>query len=720
MYRMIYLLVFGLVATVQAEPPKQSAVPKTEKSRVVDTYHSVNVAEDYRWLEDFQQPNVKAWSNQQNAYARSILDQLPGVEAIRKQVTEILSDKTISYSSVSRRGNHYFAIKRQPPKQQPFIVALASMDKTGIEAARVVVDPNEIDPTGSTHIDWYKASPDGKLLAVSLSSGGSEAGDLSIFAVSTGAKVHESIAHVNSGTAGGSLAWLPDSSGFYYTKHLKVAPEDPEDHNVYQHVYLHRLGSPVTDDTYELGEGFPQISEIQLVVDDASGRLLATVQEGDGGEFAHHLRATDGKWRQFSSFGDGTKQAVFGKDNDLLVVTLKNAPRGRILHVPIGSLDIPNAKTLIAEGKDTIVTSGIAFWGETTVLPLKDRLYVIYQLGGPSQLRAFDYDGQPLKSPPQLEVAAIHGLMKLDEESILFGNASYTSPDAYYQYQAASHVTTKTGLSSDSATSLEDVRVVRKFVASKDGTQIPLNILLPPGVEPDGNNPCVVYGYGGYGVNLVPRFRPLNRVLMDRKVIYAVANIRGGGEFGEQWHLQGNLTNKQNVFDDFAACVQYMTKGGYSKPSKTAILGGSNGGLLMGATLTQHPGDVKAVVAMVGIYDMLRVELSPNGAFNVTEFGTVKNESHFKALHAYSPYHNVKDGVKYPAVLFMTGENDPRVDPMQSRKMTARLQAASRVGQPILLRTSANAGHGSGHSLSEQIEQSVDMYAFFFEQLGVH
>jgi prolyl oligopeptidase len=206
---------------------------------------------------------------------------------------------------------------------------------------------------------------------------------------------------------------------------------------------------------------------------------------------------------------------------------------------------------------------------------------------------------------------------------------------------------------------------------------------------------------------------------MDRKVIYAVANIRGGGEFGEQWHLEGNLTNKQNVFDDFAACVAYMTKNGYCKPERTAILGGSNGGLLMGATLTQHPQMIEAVVATVGIYDMLRVELSPNGAFNVTEFGTVKNRDHFEALYDYSPYHNVTDGEKYPAVLFMTGENDPRVDPMQSRKMTARLQAATSSGRPILLRTSANAGHGSGNSLSEQIEQSVDMYAFLFDQLGV-
>jgi prolyl oligopeptidase len=691
--------------------------PPTMQQPITDTYHGTSVTEDYRWLEDFQDAAVRRWSAAQNAYARSVLDALPGVDAIRGQVTEILSAATVSYGSVSYRGDKFFAIKRQPPKQQPFIIAMDSLDD--VDTARVIVDPNVIDPEGTTHVDWYKVSPDGKLLAVSMSSGGSETGNLSIYDVATAKMVHEQIPNVNSGTAGGSLAWLADSTGFFYTKHFKVAPQDPEDQNVFQHVYLHKLGTAISSDKYELGEGFPQIAEIQLVMDDDSGRLLATVQEGDGGEFAHHLRSVEGKWRQFSSFGDGTKQAVFGRQDYLFVVTLTGASRGRIVRVPIGTLDVASSPTVIAEGKDTIVTSGIAFWGETTVLPTKDRLYVVYQLGGPSELRAFDYSGNPVAAPKQFDVSAIHGLMPLDDDTILFGNTSYTQPDAYHRFDASTGQTVKTKLATLSPTTMNDARVIRRFAKSKDGTRVPLNVILPAGVEPDGKNPCVIYGYGGYGVNIVPRFRPLNRILMDRKVIYVVANIRGGSEFGESWHLEGNLTNKQNVFDDFAACVSFMTEAGYTSPERTAILGGSNGGLLMGATLTQHPDKIKAVVALVGIYDMLRVELSPNGAFNVPEFGTVNDEDQFKALHAYSPYHNVKDGVKYPAVLFMTGENDPRVDPMQSRKMTARLQAATASGQPVLLRTSANAGHGSGNSLSEEIEQSVDMFAFLFDQLKV-
>ncbi len=697
---------------------KPGGIPATKKKTVTDDYHGTKVSEDFRWLEDGTDPAVKKWSDMQNSYARSILDHLPGVPKLRQRITQILSAKTISYGSVTLRGGKCFAIKKEPPRQQPFIVMMDSVND--VSDARIIVDPNKLDASGTTSVDWYKVSPDAKWLAVSLSSGGSEVGNLSLYDIETGEVVpSDSIAYVNSGTAGGSLAWFPDSSGFFYTRHFKVNPGDPNDQNVYQHVYRHQLGQAVVDDPYELGEAFPQIAEIQLAMDEPTGNLLATVQKGDGGEFAHHLRSANGKWRQFSKFGDGIKQAVFGTQDDLLVVTLREAPRGRIVRVPVATLDVQNSPTMIPEGNDTIVTSGVAFWGETTILPMQDRLYVVYQLGGPSELRCFDYRGRPLPVPDQLKVAAVHGLQRLDKQSVLFGNTSYTKPDAYYQYDAVTGKTVKTQIANVSATTLEGARVIRKFATSDDGTKVPLNIILPPGVTADGSNACIVYGYGGYGVNLEPRFRPLNRILMDYKVIYVVTNLRGGGEYGEQWHLEGNLTNKQNVFDDFAACVKYLSLNSYTTPERTAILGGSNGGLLMGAALTQHPRMVKAVVALVGIYDMLRVELSPNGAFNVTEFGTVKQKDQFDALFGYSPYHHVQDGVDYPAVLFMTGENDPRVDPMQSRKMTARLQQATAAGTPILLRTSANAGHGSGNSLTEQIEQSVDLYAFLFSHLDV-
>jgi prolyl oligopeptidase len=260
---------------------------------------------------------------------------------------------------------------------------------------------------------------------------------------------------------------------------------------------------------------------------------------------------------------------------------------------------------------------------------------------------------------------------------------------------------------------------VRAFATSRDGTQVPLNIMRRSDIALDGHNPVLLMGYGGYGISISPSFNPTRSVWLEQGGVIAVANLRGGGEFGEAWHQAGNLLNKQHVFDDLIGCAEYLIAEGYTNAERLAIIGGSNGGLLMGAALTQRPELFRAVVSFVGIYDMLRVELDPNGAFNVTEFGTVQDPAQFAVLHAYSPYHRVIDGAAYPAVLFVTGENDGRVNPAHSRKMTARLQAATGSERPVLLRTNASSGHGLGTSLNEQIAEETDVYAFLFEQLGI-
>jgi len=274
-------------------------------------------------------------------------------------------------------------------------------------------------------------------------------------------------------------------------------------------------------------------------------------------------------------------------------------------------------------------------------------------------------------------------------------------------------------LRSSSPANFDDIEVVREFATSKDGTKVPLNIMRKKGLKLDGNNPTILYAYGGYGMNLTPSFNAMRRVWFDAGGVYVVANLRGGGEFGEEWHKAGNLTNKQNVFDDFIASAEYLIKQKYTSPAKLAVSGASNGGLLMGAFLTQRPDLARAVVSRVGLYDMLRVELDPNGVFNITEFGTVTDPAQFRALYAYSPYHHVHDGTAYPAVLFPCGENDGRVNPAHSRKMTARLQAATSSRHPILLRMSASAGHGMGSSLKDRVAEQADIYAFLFAELGV-
>jgi prolyl oligopeptidase len=344
-------------------------------------------------------------------------------------------------------------------------------------------------------------------------------------------------------------------------------------------------------------------------------------------------------------------------------------------------------------------------------------------IGGPSQLRVFDVGKRgtavALPNVALPPISTVHELEHTGDDDLLFQNQSYTEPAAWFLYTNKDRKATRTALVETSPASFTDTEVERTLCTSKDGTQVPINLIRRKGTPKDGISPTLLYGYGGYGISLSPRFQAIRRLWLDHGGVWAVANLRGGGEFGEDWHLAGNLTQKQNVFDDFAACAEHLIRSKVTSAAKLAIMGGSNGGLLVGAALVQRPELFKAVVARVGIYDMLRVELTPNGAFNVTEFGTVKDKAQFEALYRYSPLHNVKDGTAYPAVLFMTGANDPRVEPYNSRKMTARLQTATSSSAPILLRTSAETGHGQGTPLDAEVAENVDIYSFLFQQLGM-
>ena len=695
-----------------------AAQPETTRTPVLEAFHGVEVTEDYRWLEDGTADAVKAWTQMQNAHARALLDGLPHHAEVQAAVAAVFGAEVVSWSDVKMSGGRWFAMKRQPPKQQPFLVVADDLGQ--VDAARVLLDPGAADAAGTTAIDWFVPSPDGTKVAVSLSKGGTESGDVHIFDTATGAEVGDVVPRVNGGTAGGALAWNADGSGFWYSRYPRGDERPDEDKDFWVQVYYHALGAATSADSYELGEGMPRIAEYDLTTDLRSGRVLATVQDGDGGQFAHFLRETDGKWRQFSAFDDQTITAGFGPDDTLFVMSREGAPRGKVLRVPVDTLQVATAPVVVAEGEDTIVED---FWGAPTVLATASRLYVVYQRGGPSVIRAFTLDGAPAAGPEQPPVSSNGGLVPLGGDDVAFWSRSFVTPTAWSTFAAADGTTTRTAFASGASADLGDIEVVRELATSKDGTQVPVNILVPRGTPRDGTAACVVYGYGGYGVNIEPTSASRYRPLFDQGVIVAITNLRGGGEFGEAWHKGGNLANKQNVFDDFAAAIAHLVAQKYVAADRVGILGGSNGGLLMGATLVQHPTVPAAVVSFVGIYDMLRVELSPNGAFNVPEFGTVKDEALFRAMYAYSPYHNVKDGVVYPPTLFLTGENDPRVDPMQSRKMTARLQRAVADSPepltPILLRTSADAGHGGDTKLDERVAQFADAYAFLFDQLGV-
>jgi len=681
--------------------------PETPKKPVSTKYQDVTVEDPYQWLEQDNDPQVKAWSGAQNQRTRQYLDRLPDRAAIEKQLTEWYAKTSPSYSSLVSRPGILFAMKFQPPKQQQLLVTLTSADD--LKSEKVVLDPNVLDPKGTTAIDWFVPSLDGKHVAVSLSKGGSEDGTLHFYETATGKALPDTIAHVQYPTAGGSAAWNADGTGVYYTRFPRKGERPDADLNFYQQVYFHKIGTPDSEDTYSIGKDFPRIAEIALEAACDGKYILAAVANGDGGDFAHYLLALDGTWKQITQFSDEIKIARLGRDNALYLVSRAGAPRGKILRLPLDVPELKNAAEIVAAGDGVI----------ERIVPTSDALFVGDLLGGPSQIRRFDLNGKNETIIPLPQISAVQEMLALEDGSLLFRDISYTEPAAWFNCPNQKTEPVKTALRSTSPVSFADIEVRREFATTKDGTKVPLNILFRKGTKRNGQNPTLLYGYGGYGISMSPNFDFIRRLWFDRSGIYVVANIRGGGEFGEEWHKGGNLTKKQNVFDDFAAAAEYLIKDNYTRPEKLAIMGGSNGGLLMGAMITQHPDLFRAAVSSVGIYDMLRVELAPNGAFNVTEFGTVKDPEQFKALYAYSPYHHVVDGTKYPSVLMMTGANDGRVAPYHSRKMTARLLAANKSENRILLRTSSSAGHGIGTALSERIKQLADIYAFLFAQLGI-
>jgi prolyl oligopeptidase len=698
-------LIFLSIITITGCSKQRQTYPVTEQKPVTDEYYGMKIVDNYRWLDNLADSAVMKWTTAQNAFSREYFDKSSALPAIRERLKQIYSENMIEYYSFVFRTK-LFALKFQPPKDQPFIVIFDSPDN--LQSEKVVVDPNAINPKGTTAIDWFVPSRDGRLLAVALSENGSEDGSVHVFDVSTGKQIPEVVPRAQYATGGGSLEWNKNGTGFYYTRYPQGTERPAEDMNFYQQVYFHKLGTPPSKDAYVIGKEFPRIAEIQLSSTKEGSYILARVANGDGGEFAHYLMKPDGKWIQLTQFSDKATLSRFGK-NALYILSRNNAPKGKILALPLVKPDLNEAVVIVPESEVSI--SGIAA-GEK-------HLYVVNINGGPSQLRMYDIASKSEKSIPILPVSDVYGLAVLNNDELLFCNESYLTPASWYRYNSIDQTVTKTPLGSVSAVDYSDTEVSREFATSKDGTKIPMNIIKKKGTQLDGKNPAVLYAYGGYGISETPSFSIRRRLWLDQDGIYIIANLRGGGEYGEEWHNQGKLTKKQNVFDDFIACAEYLIDRKYTSTSKLAIEGGSNGGLLMGAVLTQRPDLFKAVVSHVGIYDMLRVELFPNGAFNVTEFGTVKDPEQFKALYAYSPYHHVVDGTEYPAVLFMTGDNDKRVDPANSRKMIARLQAASSSNLPLLLRTDSNVGHGIGTGLSTRVLQNADMYVFLLDQLGM-
>jgi prolyl oligopeptidase len=663
--------------------------PSARKALATDTYHGVTVTEDYRWLEDPSSPEVRAWVEAENRATRAHLDALPARTALRERLKALYAASSSSYYDVEHRAGTFFALKNQPPLEHPLLVTLKSPDDPTGE--RVVVDPNA------------------RREQVAMSEGGSEDASLYFFETGTGKSIGEVVPRASYPTGAGSAAWTPDGAAVYYTRYPQGDERAPEDRHFYQQIYRHRLGTPASADQYVLGREFPRIAEARLETRGDGRTLLVSVANGDGGEFAHWVRTGEGPFLQVTRFEDRVVGAALGADSYLYFLSRKGAPRGKVLRLPLATPTLGAAETIVKEGDVAI---------EALVVTAR-RLYAMAVAGGPSQVDVYEPGGRPLGRLPIPEVSSVSEIVPVGEEEALFRATTFLEPPAWYRYDRGGKAS-RTALVTTAPVRFDDAEVSRELATSKDGTKVPVNVIRRKGTPKDGQNPALLTGYGGYSISLSPQFLGIaGRLWLDQGGVFAIANLRGGGEFGEAWHAAGNLTLKQNVFDDFIASAEHLISRRYTSAEHLAIEGGSNGGLLMGAVLTQRPELFRAVVSHVGIFDMLRVELDPNGAFNVTEFGSVKDEAQFRALLAYSPYHRVRDGAAYPAVFMLTGDNDGRVNPAHSRKMTARLQAASRSARPILLRTTASAGHGIGTALSERIEQTADVFAFLFEQLGL-
>ena len=675
---------------------------ETRRETVTDSYHGVEVSEDYRWLEDSSSEETKAWTAAQDAETRAYLGSVPARAALQRRFQEILAVDSTAYDQVKRGGSTYFLLKRQPPLQQPFLVVTQDLDDA--DGARVLVDPNALDAGGRTTIDFFVPSPDGSKVAVSLSKDGTERGTVFVHDVDTGKQVGEPLDRVNTGTAGGSLAWKHDSSGFWCTRHPVPGTVPEADQEFFQDVAYHDLDSGSL--TVELTGVFAdnRIAENFLSASPDGRWVMDQVQRGDGGEWQIFVRPQDdgGGWTLLTDIPEQCIDAAFGGDH-LFLLSTKDAPHGQVLRTTL-----PDFAPQVVVPAGDVTIEGLAVTAA--------RLWVVDIDGGPSGLRAFTHDGEPLPDVPLPPVCAVDSLHPVGPDTVVWSVETFTEPRSWWVHGDDDTEPRRTSLDTRTPIDLSEFEVRRVFATSKDGTRVPINLIARPGTP--AGAPTLLYGYGGYAISMKPSFVPGRLLWLEEGYVHAIANIRGGGEYGVEWHHGGRLTTKQNCFDDFAACADHLVETGVTTRDKLAIMGGSNGGLLMGAVLTQRPDVAAAVVCMVPVLDAIRSETTANGQFNITEFGTVEKEDEFRALLASSPVHNVHDGTAYPPVLFTAGEFDPRVEAWHAKKMAARLQAATSGDGPILLRMESG-GHGIGQSLDQLAGLWTDYHTFLVDQLGL-
>ncbi|MEL7244223.1 MAG: prolyl oligopeptidase family serine peptidase [Cyanobacteria bacterium J06573_2] len=684
-------------------PEVKLSYPNSPKVQQVDNYHGTKVADPYRWLENPDSEETIAWVKAQNKVTFNYLEQIPERDDIKKRLTKLWDYE--KYGIPFREGNCYFYFKNNGLQNQSVLYTLKSLD----DKPEVLLDPNKLSEDGTVALSGTSISDDGKYLAYGISIAGSDWQQWKVRNIETGEDLSDHLKWIKFSGA----SWTNDSKGFFYSRYDEPNQQTKlEDVNYYQKLYYHQLGQPQSEDTliYERSDekewGFNG-----NVTEDGRYLIISVWLGTDSKNLVFYKDLTNpssevieliSKFESAYSFIDNDDK-VFYFETDL------NAPRGRVIAINIENPQKGNWQEIIPQTEETLESVGT----------INNQFVAEYLKDARSQIKIYDFKGAFTREVELPGIGSVGGFNgKKSDTETFYVFTSFTTPGTIYRYNM---VTGKSTVFREPQVDFnaDNYETKQIFYKSKDGTQVPMFIIHKKGIKLDGNNPTYLYAYGGFNFSLTPSFSVSSLIWMEMGGVYVVANIRGGGEYGEEWHQAGMKDKKQNVFDDFIAAAEWLINNGYTKSDKLAIAGGSNGGLLVGACMTQRPDLFGAALPAVGVLDMLRFHKFTIGWAWVPEYGSSENPEEFKTLYAYSPLHNLKPGTAYPATLITTADHDDRVVPAHSFKFAAALQAAHEGEAPVLIRIETKAGHGAGKPTAKIIEEVADKWAFLVKNLGV-
>lgn len=697
-------LVLSIFMSLSANSFAQTKIeyPQTRKVEQVDDYNGTKVSDPYRWLEDDNSAETKAWVEAENKVTFDYLNQIPERAAIKKRLTELWNYE--KYSAPSKQGDKYFYSKNDGLQNQSVLYVSDSITDKG----RVLIDPNTLSSDGTVALNGLTISDDGKLMAYGLSASGSDWSEWHFRDVATGKDLPDVLKDIKFSGA----SWTKDGKGIFYSR-FPVVDEKSRltSLNYNQKIYYHKLGTPQTEDALIYERPDDKEFGVGGGVSEDGKWLIIGVTKGTSPKnqvWYKDLTKPDSKVMPLVDALEADYSFIGNDNSTFYFETDKDAPLGRI-----ASVDVSKAKkewkTVVPESKETL--GGVSF--------INNQFVTNYLKDAYTQIRVYSKKGKFVRNVdlPGIGTAGGFGGERKDTETF-YTFSSFATPPTIYRYDM------KTGKSevfrkSDVKFDPNAFEVKQIFYNSKDGTKVPMFIVAKKGIKLDGTNPTLLYGYGGFNISLTPGFSVSRIAWMEMGGVYAVANIRGGGEYGKSWHESAIKLNRQKAYDDFIAAAEYLVKEKYTQPSKLAIQGGSNGGLLVGAVLNQRPDLFGAALPAVGVMDMLRFNQFTAGRYWVDDYGSPQNAEEFAAIYKYSPLHNLKKGTKYPAVLITTADHDDRVVPAHSFKYAATLQAAQGGDAPVLIRIETKAGHGAGKPTAKQIEEVADLYGFLVKNLGM-